>query len=179
MEKYTSCSRVSDCYSCVERSINSTPGSRDPYVVTGYGAGFVMCWRENVKWRVCQDEDPRKFMSVESGEYILAVPDYTHQARQGMETAGRDSDTLSITSSTKGGALFKKVIMKLTGNVQWLAGLMFERKTDIGGRSYDFVPHYDVVLKTPFFARAPKGEVLKSVPARKPTTNLWIGIRCL
>jgi hypothetical protein len=66
---------------------------------------------------------------------------------------------MSTMSSFRSGALFKKVIMKLTGNVQWLAGLVFERKTTGGGRTFDFMPHYNVILKTPNHAKAPDGEV--------------------
>ena len=139
-------------------------GSRDPYVVTGYGAGFVMCWRNDVKWRVCQEDDPRKFMTVDSGEYVLAIPDYSHHARRSMNTETPRSDTVSANSTFRSGALFKKVIMKLAGNVQWLAGLVFERDLAGGGRTFDFRPHYKVVLKTPDFAKAPEGEV--SHPSR-------------
>ncbi|KAI9793891.1 MAG: hypothetical protein M1816_007143 [Peltula sp. TS41687] len=132
-------------------------GTRDPYIVTGNGAGFVMCWRNDVRWRIGQDEDPKKFMTVDSGEYILAIPDYSHQARQSMDAAARDSDTISSTTSSRRGALFKKVVMKLTGNVQWLGGLVFERNVDEGGRSFEFKPHYEVILKTPQFAKAHEG----------------------
>jgi hypothetical protein len=129
-------------------------GTRDPYVVTGNGAGFLMCWRNDVRWNICRDEDPRKFMTVDSGEYILAVPDYTHQAR-GLDKHNRDDDSFMSADSYKRGATFKKVVMKLSGNVQWLAGLMFERNLDSEGkRSFDFKPHYEVVLKEPHFAKA-------------------------
>lgn len=120
-----------------------------------------MCWRNNVRWHIDQEKDPKKFMTVDSGEYVLAIPDYTHYARQSMETVVRESDTSSSISSFKSGALFKKVIMKLTGNVQWLAGLVFERNVNGGTRSFEFIPHYDVVLKTPSFATVRNGEVSK------------------
>jgi len=132
-------------------------GTRDPYVVTGNGAGFLMCWRNDVRWNICRNDDPRKFMTVDSGEYILAVPDYSHQALS-SERHGRDDESMSSTDSFKRGAAFKKVVMKLSGNVQWLAGLMFER--NIGGegqRSFHFEPHYKVILKEPQFAKAPPG----------------------
>jgi hypothetical protein len=54
-------------------------GTRDPYMITGNGAGLLMCWRNEVRWNICRDPDPRKFMTVDSGEYILAVPDYSHE----------------------------------------------------------------------------------------------------
>ncbi|KAI9678545.1 MAG: hypothetical protein M1817_005602 [Caeruleum heppii] len=134
-------------------------GSRDPYVVTGQGAGFVMCWRNDVRWRIGQDDDPKKFMTVDSGEYVLAIPDFSHQARQSMDLNGPDSESLLSSSSHKNGALFKKVIMKLSGNVQWLAGLVFERNLDGGGRSFDFKPHYEVTMRNPKFAKAAGGGV--------------------
>ncbi|OAT06570.1 hypothetical protein BDBG_02757 [Blastomyces gilchristii SLH14081] len=122
-------------------------GSRDPYVVTGYGAGFVMCWRKDVQWEIHTRDDPREFMAVTGGEYVLAIPDYSHQARHSYD-ATFDSDSTSLRSS-KDASLFKKVIMKLSGNVRWLSGLVFERNINASERSFDFKPHYDVVLKNP------------------------------
>lgn len=125
-------------------------GSRDPYIVTGYGAGFVMCWRNDVQWAVHSNDDPRQFMTVRSGEYILAIPDYSHEARNTPEQRGtQDTDSVSTNSSQKNAAIFKKVIMKISGNVQWTAGLVFERDLDDGGRSSTFIPHYDVILRNP------------------------------
>ncbi len=125
-------------------------GSRDPYVVTGYGAGFVMCWRNDVQWAIHTSDDPKKFMTVTSGEYVLAIPDYSHQARDLPEHHQQhDTDSVSSGGSQKGGAIFKKVIMKLSGNVQWLAGLVFERDLKTGGRSSNFEPLFNVVLKNP------------------------------
>ena len=125
-------------------------GSRDPYIVTGYGAGFVMCWRNDVQWCVHANDDPRQFMTVRSGEYVLAIPDYSHEARSVPERAAEhDTDSLSSTSSQKNAAVFQKVIMKVSGNVQWTAGLVFERDLKDDSRTSNFIPHYDVVLKNP------------------------------
>lgn len=131
-------------------------GTRDPYMITGNGAGFLMCWRSDVRWNLCRQEDPRKFMTVDSGEYILAIPDYSQQARSSNRHE-RESDSLSSSDSFRHGASFKKVVMKLSGNVQWLAGLMFERSIGGGKRSFDFEPHYKVIMKEPSFAKAPPG----------------------
>ncbi|KAI1426672.1 mitochondrial protein from FMP27-domain-containing protein [Xylaria sp. FL1777] len=128
-------------------------GSRDPYAVVGNGAGFLMCWRNNVKWNIHTEDDPKKFMTVNSGEYVLAVPDFSHHAR---EEAHRIHENESITSdsSYKSGIAFKKVIMKLSGNVQWMAGLVFERSIVNGKRDFSFKPHYDVILKGPMYAKS-------------------------
>ncbi|EEH44787.2 uncharacterized protein PADG_01076 [Paracoccidioides brasiliensis Pb18] len=123
-------------------------GSRDPYVVTGFGAGFVMCWSKDVQWEIHTRDDPREFMAVTSGEYVLAIPDYSHQARNSYEVT-LDYGSTSSRCISKDCALFKKVIMKLSGNVRWLSGLVFERNVDGSERSFVFKPHYDVVLKNP------------------------------
>ncbi|KAI0014054.1 mitochondrial protein from FMP27-domain-containing protein [Xylariaceae sp. FL0662B] len=128
-------------------------GTRDPYQVTGNGAGFLMCWRNNVKWNVHTEDDPKRFMTVDSGEYVLAIPDYSHQAREASRSVGEDESIASETSF-KSGAAFKKVIMKLSGNVQWMAGLVFERAIEDGERNFQFKPHYDVILKGPQYAKA-------------------------
>ncbi|KAL1965745.1 hypothetical protein VTN77DRAFT_5245 [Rasamsonia byssochlamydoides] len=122
-------------------------GSRDPYIITGFGAGFVMCWRKDVQWDIHTSDDPKEFMTVTSGEYVLAVPDYSHEARSSYEYAADDSKSFTTTSA-RNAAMFKKVVMKLSGSVRWLAGLVFERDVD-HGRSSDFKPHYEVVLKNP------------------------------
>ncbi|KAI4202937.1 MAG: hypothetical protein LQ348_001457 [Seirophora lacunosa] len=134
------------------------PGSRDPYMVTGYGAGFVMCWRNGVRWDIHQDDDPKQFMTVTSGDYLLAIPDYSHQAREYSARATVDSESVSSRDSYRSGAMFKKVVMKLSGNVQWLAGLVFERDLADGARSFDFAPHFGVTLTTPDRARASRGK---------------------
>ena len=151
-------------------------GTRDPYRVTGNGAGFVMCWRNNVRWSIHKDDDPKKFMTVDSDDYVLAIPDHSHQAREAFSTLSKDGPSSSSTSSTSSGSnttIFKKVVMKLSGNVRWLAGLVFERNLDQGGRSFEFAPHYNVTLRTPQHAKAPPGQV------RKPWARLPIMLMVL
>ena len=131
-------------------------GTRDPYAVTGNGAGFIMCWRNDVKWSLWRQNDPKKFMTVDSGDYILAIPDLSHQAL--ALPADGNNDKLFGDDSYRRGAVFKKVIMKLSGNVQWLVGLVFERNIVGDKRSFKFIPHYDVILKETAFAKAPPGE---------------------
>ena len=133
-------------------------GSRDPYVVTGHGAGLVMVWRNDVNWTIARSDDPRKFMTVDSGEYILAVPDFNNYARRTQDANERD-DASSTSSNSNRDAVFKKVVMKLKGKVTWLAGLMFERDLANGKRTFEFEPHYDVVLKHPDFAKGPHDQV--------------------
>ncbi|KAJ5457960.1 FMP27domain of unknown function DUF2405 [Penicillium sp. IBT 31633x] len=124
-------------------------GSRDPYVVTGFGSGFVMCWRRDVKWEIHTGDNPMEFMTVTSGEYVLAIPDYSAEARWANEATTEELDNSSTSSEQKNAAHFKKVIMKLSGDVKWAAGLVFEREVANDARSFSFKPHYEVILKNP------------------------------
>ena len=113
-----------------------------------------MCFRDRVRWDIHQDDDPKKFMTVSCGEYVLAIPDYSSQAMQSSQGSGRGPESLSGDHSHQQNAMFKKVVMKLSGNVRWLAGLVFERDLENGGRSFESIPHYKVALKTPSHAKA-------------------------
>jgi hypothetical protein len=134
-------------------------GSRDPYVVTGHGAGFVMCFRSNVSWDIHQDDDPKKFMTVKCGEYVMAIPDYSNQARQISHESGHDTESIFSTRGHQDDAMFKKVVMKLSGRVRWLVGLVFERDLQEGGRSFQFIPHYQVKLRTPDYTKSSTHQV--------------------
>ena len=118
-----------------------------------------MVWREDVRWAIHREDDPRKFLTVDSGEYALAIPDYSHQAREAVAQVVSDRDSISSSGSSKTGTAVRKTVMKLSGNVRWLAGLVFERNLEGGGRSFEFRPHYDITLTTPERAKAPPGQV--------------------
>jgi hypothetical protein len=161
-------------------------GTRDPYQATGNGAGFLMCWRNDVRWNIHVDDDPKRFMTVDSGEYVLAIPDYSHQVRDERRKQGED-DTSSVEDSSKSeAAFFKKVVMKLSGKVQWLAGLVFEKAIVDGQRGFDFKPHYEVVLKSPQHARSQDGlpydafrgfrsqHIHLSIAIRAPVDREWM-----
>ncbi|KAL1647654.1 Protein SABRE [Didymella pomorum] len=133
-------------------------GSRDPYMVTGHGAGFVMCWQNDVRLTLAEDEDPRNFMVVKSGSYVLAIPDLGYYARHEGDAESSRPESSSSLSSRRQLAVFKKTVMKLNGNVRWGVGLVFERNLDSGGRSFDFIPHYNVALKNPKYAKPSNGK---------------------
>lgn len=146
--------------------------------MTGHGAGFVMCWRNNVNWGIHQNDDPKKFMTVTSGEYVLAIPDYSHEARE-RDSSGRDGESMTSSSSLKNGAIFKKVIMKLSGNVRWMAGIVFERDLYEGERSFKFLPHYEVTLRTPEKARAHQSQVMRDLSNFSHISKICLGLRCI
>lgn len=132
-------------------------------MVTGLGTGFLMCWQNNVRWSINQHEDPRKFMTVDSGHYVLAIPDLTRFAKGSDGEGSVKSSNISI-DSRRQMPTFRKVIMKLSGNVRWLAGLVFERNTDDGEQRFAFKPHYDVILRNPEFAKSCNRMVIRFTP---------------
>ena len=152
---------------CVDFSV---PGSRDPYAVTGHGAGFVMCFRSNVQWSAHQDDDPTRFMIVDCDEYVLAIPDYSRQARQSLGEMQSKGAVIPTTLKHHHPAVFKKVIMKLSGRVRWIAGIVFEREDSSGGRSFDFAPHYEVALRTSHYVKSLNAKVSDGVV---PMSEQW------
>lgn len=133
-----------------------------------------MCWQNDVQLCLAEDEDPRNFMVVKSGSYVLAIPDLGHYARQealDLEQSASHPEATPSISSFKQQAMFKKTIMKLNGNVRWVAGLVFERNLEDGGRSFNFSPHYDVVLKHPKHAHGQDGKVSQSFREHGGTLN--------
>ncbi|KAL7918492.1 mitochondrial protein from FMP27 domain-containing protein [Trichoderma austrokoningii] len=161
-------------------------GTRDPYQVTGHGAGFIMCWRNDIRWDINAEDNPKRFMTVDSGEYILAIPDYSMQVREAARLRADDDSRLADDHLRCGPAQFKKVVMKLSGKVQWLAGLIFERAIEDGRRSFDFKPHYEVVLKNPIYAKPENGlpydamrgfrsrHIHLSIAVRAPADREWM-----
>jgi len=155
----------------------SLKGTRDPYLVTGNGAGFLMCWKNDVRLELNAEDDPKRFMTVNSGEYTLAIPDYSHNIREEARRSG-DTDMIVNDENHKYGATYKKVAMKLSGNVQWMIGLVFERAIVNGARSFDFTPHYEVVLKSPLHAKPAGGLPYDALRGfRSQHIHLSIGIR--
>ena len=128
-------------------------GTRDPYLITGHGSGLLGCWRNDVRLRINTEGDPKKLLMVDSEEFILAIPDFSHQVCE-AERRNEDKDSFSTDESYRQGASFQKVVMKLSGKVQWLAGLVFEQAIKDGIRKFDFKPHFDVVLKSPEHAKS-------------------------
>lgn len=150
-------------------------GSRDPYNVTSHGAGFMLIWRNHVRLNIRQEDNPTKFMTVDSGDFVLAIPDFSKQARKPLEPLAsqvkgdrsHDSDELQS---------FKKVIMKLSGKVCWTAGLVFERSLEGVRRSFDFAPHYNVTLKNPTHVKDLRDKVCLLSPAERTNAKLSTAI---
>lgn len=51
-------------------------GSRDPYEITGHGAGFVLAWMGDPKIRIGYENPERELVQIFSKQMVLSVPEY-------------------------------------------------------------------------------------------------------
>ena len=112
-------------------------------------------------WKIATEATTKDLSHVDSDEFILAIPDFTRERIDADDFTDHENSFSSsrvMPYSRTRNAIFRKVIMKLNGGVRWVAGLVFERKcppncTKCEGRGscrmFDFIPHYNVHLKTP------------------------------
>ena len=50
-------------------------GSRDPYNITGFGAGFVLAWMGNVKLRIGEKNEQYEVIQILSDELFFSIPE--------------------------------------------------------------------------------------------------------
>ncbi|KAK4056456.1 Protein SABRE [Microbotryomycetes sp. JL221] len=166
-------------------------GSRDPYSLLGFGAGFAKSWHGNVKFLLGFDNPDREFFQILSDEYVLGIPnlrDYVDSAATGL--ASREPALETDTSSTQHSNgthdplakyrtveyEFTKVCAKLINGVRWGMGAVLERacppdcnKSECRRqdpfhrqcRFFEFKPHWQVHTKTAD-AIGPQGEIKDS-----------------
>ncbi|ODQ67606.1 hypothetical protein NADFUDRAFT_4755, partial [Nadsonia fulvescens var. elongata DSM 6958] len=127
-------------------------GSRDPHALLGSAAGFVMCWRNNVTLRINPDDNPKEFITVTSDDYLLAIPNYALQEKEYLLSSSFDTHRYMSNSNPNVG--FQKIIMKLSGRVSWVAGILFERDANVQGeRTTKSKHHYDIELCHPDYVK--------------------------
>jgi len=121
----------------------------------------MFCWRGNVVWKIATESSLKDLSHVDSDEFILAIPDFTKEPIESDDYTDHENSFASsrvLSRDVSRNAVFRKVIMKLSGGVRWIAGLVLERQchsicpnceSQRKCRKFDFIPHYDVHLKKP------------------------------
>ncbi|GAA6043699.1 hypothetical protein JCM8097_007486 [Rhodosporidiobolus ruineniae] len=131
-------------------------GTRDPYALTGFGAGFAKAWKGNVQFRIGFDNPDREFFQILSDEYILGIPnlrDYVDAAAtgalpreieaaegddrsarsamtgsvDGAYDAGDDNGSVDDSTADEESNYWIKVCAKCINGVRWGLGLVPER----------------------------------------------------
>ncbi|EUC67503.1 Apt1 domain protein [Rhizoctonia solani AG-3 Rhs1AP] len=128
-------------------------GSRDPYEISGNGAGFALCWSGNPEISVgCYPED-KELVQFRGDRMVLGIPNLPTFADQ------RTSGTETPRGPAPGGhrSQMQKICAKLTNGVKFGLGFALERRcgpdctvkhtTGDSCRLFAFRPHYEVKLR--------------------------------
>jgi hypothetical protein len=127
-------------------------GSRNPYALTGFGAGFAKAWKGNIQFRLGLPNPDHEFFQIISDEYVLGIPNlraYVDTAATGNYFTDTSADPSSpdnhsaYAASTIAddqydpsvederdddtGALWIKVCAKCNNGVRWGMGIVLER----------------------------------------------------
>ncbi|KIJ56610.1 hypothetical protein M422DRAFT_218123 [Sphaerobolus stellatus SS14] len=128
-------------------------GSRDPYHISGEGAGFDFHWDGDVALEVGQPNEERQLIQLTSDTMEISIPDYDLSDEGEIVDIFDSVDTRSSRRGTK------KVCARFTNGIRWGMGIVLERTCDISCetcdgdafnrqcRFFQFVPHYAVKLR--------------------------------
>ncbi|KAG7195095.1 uncharacterized protein KQ657_004211 [Scheffersomyces spartinae] len=136
--------------------------STSPYDLVGKSTGFVFSWRSNVKLGINTTGKSEELITLESDDFLLAVPNYSNQERKAWSFFFEDDEQpMDIEAEAR---KFAKRVITLTSaeRVVWKLGFTFERNKDKSDmlcdnqeRTSQFRPHYDVTVTNPLFEYHP------------------------
>ncbi|KIY49303.1 hypothetical protein FISHEDRAFT_9609, partial [Fistulina hepatica ATCC 64428] len=129
-------------------------GSRDPQNILDDGAGFALVWQGNPKLLIGHHNDDDELVQVISDSMFIVIPKFVHFLSSRIVS---HVNSLEIQSSKDD--LNRKICAKFRSGVRFGVGFLLERTcgpecpTCTGSafhrscRSFDFKPHYRVVLE--------------------------------
>lgn len=136
--------------------------STNPYDLIGKSTGFVFSWRNNVRLGINTSGRSEELITLESDDFLLAVPNYSTQERKAWSFFFENAEEpMDIEAEAR---KFAKRVITLTSaeKVLWKLGFTFERNKDKSDmlcdnqeRTSEFKPHYDVTVTNPLFEYHP------------------------
>lgn len=51
------------------------PGSHDPYLVDGHGAGFALAWYGGTQLRICEPNEQGETIQIIADQLLVAIPE--------------------------------------------------------------------------------------------------------
>ncbi|CAE6486800.1 unnamed protein product [Rhizoctonia solani] len=127
-------------------------GSRDPYEISGNGAGFALCWSGHPEITVGYYPEDKELVQFRGDRMVLGIPNlptFAEQRASGTETPGRPA--------AGNHSQMQKICAKLTNGVKLGLGFALERRcgpdctvkhtTEGSCRLFTFRPHYEVKLR--------------------------------
>ncbi|KAJ6539449.1 golgi-body localization protein domain-containing protein [Mycena capillaripes] len=126
-------------------------GSRDPYNVTGAGAGFALAWQGSPRLLVGHENSDKELIQVKSDSMVIAIPDFSHlmpksKRKHRSQANERPRSFQKICAKFRSGVCFGLgfVMERSCGpECPTCSGSPFHRKC----RFYDFPPHYEIKLQ--------------------------------
>lgn len=147
-------------------------GSRDPYKLTNKDAGFILSFSNEIVVDINKDDNPKEFICVNANKIRWIAPNHLNQPLLVWSRSSEDSvfvpslkgfnmnylggyyfsNSLQSTFSPVPSQYYLKVVVELTGRVNFKFGVLFERKQGLDLTS-DFIPHYKVQLANPDYVK--------------------------
>ncbi|KAG8742575.1 hypothetical protein FRC10_001240 [Ceratobasidium sp. 414] len=137
-------------------------GSRDPYEISGTGAGFALCWTGNPEIFVGYHLEEKELIQFQGDRMLLGIPNlqgFVESRKSGTESPSSFLPTLNLTAPLDSEGQrphLQKICAKLTNGVKFGLGFALERTCEPGCsmdhksgpcRRFDFRPHYDIKLR--------------------------------
>ncbi|QRV87312.1 Apt1 domain protein [Ceratobasidium sp. AG-Ba] len=137
-------------------------GSRDPYEITGAGAGFALCWTGNPGIYIGYHLEDKELIQFQGNQMIVGIPNlqgFVESRTGGTNTPSNPAPTISVTVPLSAGGErthLQKICAKLTKGVKFGLGFVLERACDKectkdhqNGpcRRFDFRPHHHIKLR--------------------------------
>lgn len=130
---------------------------RNPHELIGKNAGFVFCWKNNVKLVIDGTINSKDLVVLESDDFIFAIPNYSIEEKNVWSLFYDDFDD-PVPDIELESKKFNKYVIKLSSSerVRWVLGMLFERNkyptqkfSDEELRVSTFKPHYEVMITNP------------------------------
>lgn len=143
-------------------------GSRDPYQVSGAGAGWVLSWRDHIELRLGFPNEDQEFLQIVSGEHLLAIPDLSGAVnvrrtglREHVASARERLDAVIAHPPVWNTPPLLKIAWRLRCGVRWGMGLVPERTCTDATCEREPRCHGAPFYRTcRFFGRKPHWEVI-------------------
>lgn len=139
--------------------------SRNSYTLSTNQNGFVLSFKDNVIWKINENDDPLNFFRINSDKLIFYIPNYCKSSLISWINDSSQSVQLSkinsfitdfffyyfflkkeIDSTNIKSNLIEKVVLNLSGGVNFVLGFFLEREDENKVKVSTFKPHYDVKL---------------------------------
>lgn len=145
-------------------------GSRDPYDLFDVSLGFVLSFKDNLKWKVNEHDDLLLFFNIEADNVSWYIPNYltapllawTRPSSKYVFFPNKnefltscfgyylgDSTCENTTAADLKNQVIEKQVITLKGGVGFQVGFLLQRKGEDGKLTNECRPHYEIELFNP------------------------------